>query len=531
MWQAELHAIRRFAAELSRKPPLPSASTADLEWHAHHVQEFHQVLSLIATLPRDKRPSIEEWDDALVDLWRLFVKKGDDIDRYITTTLWIPVLADEGPACTPRQIRAITAAVGSCRNFYLYDEALTLCTEARRLSRGASSGALAGLISAEASTRYCMRDFEAAEALYREALQMADRLSPNEASAWARASKADLVVQCKLNIMETLLERGLREDEGGRQKFGRAVETLIAEVELARPSAGFATYLTIPRAELALLRRDFAGATRHLESLTEETIADGPYGFSLRPTHRRLMSRVHAEQGDWAGAQGWVREALREGLRTLFPAEEQLIVEQALDILRGLHARRDVKGEAPLLADMVTLLEDKDWYTGRSHSRSVANLSRKLAKLINHTHGAGLDEDRLFRAGLMHDIGKLRSPWSLLNKIAPINRRELELLRRHSAQGRDILSETGMEEIAGIVLEHHETMDGRGYPSGKPPSLEGAVVALCDVYEAAVTPNRRYKKPKKRFEVIEELRGLSGKTYHPWAVEAICHAFGRSLPA
>ncbi len=531
MWQAELHAIKRFTAELSKKPPLPSASTADLEWHAHHIQEFHQVLSLIATLPRDKRPSIEEWDDALAILWRLFVRKGDDIDRYITTTLWIPVLADEGAPCVLRLIRAITAAVGSCRNFYLYDEALELCAEGRRVSRGRSSAALATLISAEASTRYCMRDYEGAEALYRETLKMVSGLDPGETEEWSLASKADLVVQCKLNIMETHLELGLLEGEAERHRRGLAVEKLIEEVEREYPSAGFARYLAIPRTELALMHRDFAGASRHLQSLTEEAIGDGPYGFSLRPTHRRLMSRVHAEQGDWAGAQSWIREALREGLRTLYPAEEQLVLDQALAILRGLHARRDVKGEAPLLGDMVTLLEDKDWYTGRSHSRSVANLSRKLAKLINKAHGAGLDEDRLFRAGLVHDIGKLRSPWSLLNKIAPINRKELELLRRHSAQGRDILTETGMDEIADIVLEHHETMDGRGYPSGRPPSLEGAVVALCDVYEAAVTPNRRYKKPKKRFEVIEELRDLSGKTYHPWAVEAICHAFGRSAPA
>ena len=529
MWQAELHAIRRFSAEFARKPPLPSASTADLEWHAHHIQEFHQVLSLIATLPRDKRPSIPEWDDTLAALWRLFVKKGDDIDRYITTRLWIPVLADEGPSCASRLVRAITATVGSCRNFYLYDEALGLCAEGRRLAKGLDSGALAALISAEASTRYCMGDFEGAEQLYREALGLADRLPTEETEKWVLASKSDLIVQCKLNIMETLLERGLQEDEAARRALGQSVERLIAEVEFADPSPGFARYLTIPRAELALLRGDFQGATRHLEGLTEDSIADGPYGFSLRPTHRRLMSRVCAEQGDLAGAQRWIREALRDGLCILFPAEEQMIVGQALSILRGLHASRGSKRQASLLNDMVALLEDKDWYTGRSHSRSVANLSKKLARLINETHDAGLDEKRLFRAGLVHDIGKLRCPWSLLNKIAPINRTELELLRRHSTQGRDILIEVGMEDLAGIVLEHHETMDGRGYPDGKPPSLEGAVVALCDVYEAAITPNRRYKRPKKRAEVMGELKELAGTTYHPWAVEALCQASGTSF--
>ncbi len=143
----------------------------------------------------------------------------------------------------------------------------------------------------------------------------------------------------------------------------------------------------------------------------------------------------------------------------------------------------------------VTRLKSKD-ETTFVHSVSVSGL------MIHFGHYLGLDRgtvDLLGISGLLHDIGKVEIPSSILNKAEGLSASEREIINLHPAFGRDILSRN--EQMPAMVLDvcfnHHERIDGGGYPSGHTGdeiSLYARIAAICDVYDA-VTSVRPYKKP------------------------------------
>ena len=237
--------------------------------------------------------------------------------------------------------------------------------------------------------------------------------------------------------------------------------------------------------------------------------------------HARLLSIIAGMEGDWDSAFQWIRKALRVVTHYCRVGEEQNVLEQAFNLLGDLKGNRESENHGVLVEDLVQLLEDKDWYTGQSHSRGVRSLPACLGKILNTTTGYHLNLKKLEVAGLLHDIGKLRTPRSLLNKIAPLGTREWDILREHPVHGEQILQRIGMGDIASIVKGHHEFMDGTGYPDGQPPDLITAIVCTSDALEAATTSTRRYKIPKKRFTVLKELIANPEKRYHPDVVNAL----------
>ena len=95
--------------------------------------------------------------------------------------------------------------------------------------------------------------------------------------------------------------------------------------------------------------------------------------------------------------------------------------------------------------------------------------------------------------GLLHDIGKLSIPDAILQKPGPLDDDEFAAIKTHSERGRELLEELGGfdESVTRLVLDHHERLDGRGYPRGlKADDLDLAtrILAVCDVYDALVSP-------------------------------------------
>lgn len=137
-------------------------------------------------------------------------------------------------------------------------------------------------------------------------------------------------------------------------------------------------------------------------------------------------------------------------------------------------------------------IHDEDLYR---HSICVSELSWKLAVHLGYPIG---DQRPIECAALLHDIGKLQIDVSLLQKAAPLDKREWARMRMHPALGRSILAQEGISDplIQDVVQNHHERLDGTGYPTG----LSGTrisevvrVISLCDVF-AAMTEMRRYDK-------------------------------------
>lgn len=250
--------------------------------------------------------------------------------------------------------------------------------------------------------------------------------------------------------------------------------------------------------------------------------------FLLRSTVERLRGEFARHQGRADDAVEHFRHALEISLKSPNPEEEEFTVTCFMQMVRleaSLAQASSQKDDSStnrldrlrsLSEKVIPLLESKDWYTGHNHAQAVGNLAVQLIKALEAKNPElvaqeKIDYDKLYMAGLLHDIGKLAVPWAILNKIRPLKPDEREVLKRHPGRGGEMLTESGFAELGAVIAEHHERPDGQGYPSGKNTlSLMGAAVALADAYEASITPNRRWRHPKTPREACDELIHFAG---------------------
>jgi putative nucleotidyltransferase with HDIG domain len=171
-----------------------------------------------------------------------------------------------------------------------------------------------------------------------------------------------------------------------------------------------------------------------------------------------------------------------------------------------------------------TLVEEKDIYIA-GHSKRVAMYSAKIAEAL------GLSEDEqtfVYQSGLLHDVGKVLTPESILLKPHKFNHREYELIKRHSIDGERIVSSiSAFMPYATIIRHHHERYDGNGYPDGLRGDeipLLSAIISVADAFDA-MTTNRIYKQRKNVLEAIEEIHKSSGTQFNPKIVLVIEKVF------
>jgi putative nucleotidyltransferase with HDIG domain len=172
------------------------------------------------------------------------------------------------------------------------------------------------------------------------------------------------------------------------------------------------------------------------------------------------------------------------------------------------------------LASLANALEVKDAYTS-DHAQEVVELAVDVAEVF------GLDEDAVRRVelgALLHDIGKIRIPESILNKPGPLDAGEWEVMRSHTAAGEAILEPIeSLREVLPIVRSSHERWDGRGYPDGleaeKIP-LGARIVSVCDAFRAMVEP-RPYRPARPEDQARRELNANAGTQFDPACVGAL----------
>ena len=173
------------------------------------------------------------------------------------------------------------------------------------------------------------------------------------------------------------------------------------------------------------------------------------------------------------------------------------------------------------LAGIVSrILGSCDPYTA-GHQQRVA----ELACLVGENMGLAADiVDRLYLDGLFHDIGKVSIPRSILTKPGQLAEEEWALIRAHTKQGYGILKDANLPwPIAEVALQHHERLDGSGYPdgiTGDKLSLEVNILAVCDVVEA-MSSHRPYRPARTTTEVLEELRDGRGTKYDASVVDVV----------
>ncbi|MFC1584036.1 HD domain-containing phosphohydrolase [Fibrobacterota bacterium] len=169
-------------------------------------------------------------------------------------------------------------------------------------------------------------------------------------------------------------------------------------------------------------------------------------------------------------------------------------------------------------------VDSRDPYTA-GHQRRVSNLAISIAKKM------GLSEDQIDgirMAGIVHDLGKISVPAEILIKPGRLSEIQFEMIKTHPQVGYDILKDIDFPwPLARIVLEHHERIDGSGYPSGIQGDdllLESKILAVADVVEA-VASHRPYRASLGTEEALKEISGKKGVIYDDKVVEACQKVF------
>ena len=171
-------------------------------------------------------------------------------------------------------------------------------------------------------------------------------------------------------------------------------------------------------------------------------------------------------------------------------------------------------------------IDAKDQYTC-GHSQRVAMISRKLAEMCQFSPQ---QVENIYLSGLLHDMGKIGVPETVLCKPGKLTREEFEMMKRHPVIGANILTNIRqMKVVIPGVLYHHERMDGRGYPDGLTRDevpMEGRIVGLADSFDA-MTSSRTYRYALPLGHVVAEIIRYSGTQFDPDLVD---HLLTLDLP-
>ena len=205
-------------------------------------------------------------------------------------------------------------------------------------------------------------------------------------------------------------------------------------------------------------------------------------------------------------------------LLRVFARERSARIDQAIELSAAY------RGTAFLLGEVIVA---DDEYTGE-HSYGVISLSLEIADEL------GLDEDdrRLVEFGaLLHDVGKIAVPKSIVNKAGPLDDEEWKIMRQHTVAGQRMLDKVGgsMTEVGAIVRASHERWDGTGYPdgtAGEDVPLPARIVSVADTFHA-ITTTRPYRRAQSTEAAVKELQACAGTQFDPEVVDALVRVLAR----
>lgn len=290
----------------------------------------------------------------------------------------------------------------------------------------------------------------------------------------------------------------------------------------------------------------------------EGPFGNGPTGRAIRTGMSQIGNSIHVSP-DFAP---WWERAGRYGIQSVAgiplkldgrvagaitvyssdpkafgPEEVQLFEELADTVAYGVQSRRthaayersleDIARQAnklekaleDSLAGIAAVLEQRDPYTA-GHQQHVAELAVKIARELR------LDEERvraLYLSGIVHDLGKIQIPAEILTKPARLNAAEFALVKQHPETGYNILKKIDFPwPIAEIIREHHEYLDGTGYPHGLTGDAilyEARILTVADIVES-MSSDRPYRPALGIPEAIQEIMRMRGTKLDPTVVDA-----------
>jgi putative nucleotidyltransferase with HDIG domain len=264
-----------------------------------------------------------------------------------------------------------------------------------------------------------------------------------------------------------------------------------------------------------------AGAPTQAEiekDLDQQLKASASEGAALAPA--RVSQRAES-----AAAKLILGEAVGvvDGLLHDVRLGKQLDPVKARPLVKALHASV-LRNPGALIS--LCRIKAADTYTFQ-HSVSICAL------LVSFAHALGMDAATVEEAGLgglLHDVGKMKIPNEILNKPGKLTETEFDIMKSHASISRELLA--GVPGVSEMVIqiagEHHEKMNGGGYPRGIPGaqiSQIGRMTAIVDVYDA-LTSNRVYHKGMEPTEVLKKLLEWSGTHLDGSLVQQYIRALG-----
>lgn len=173
-----------------------------------------------------------------------------------------------------------------------------------------------------------------------------------------------------------------------------------------------------------------------------------------------------------------------------------------------------------VFTEQMDKIQDTDHYTG-SHCDRTGTLAAKIASRLKLSE---TQIENILYAGKIHDIGKINVPDFILNKPSSLTDLEFEKMKTHTNHGHAIVtSELDDPIIADIILNHHERLDGSGYPKGlcgDEIRIESQIIAVVDIYDA-MTTDRPYRKAFSQEYALDELKRLRETKYDAAIIDAL----------
>jgi putative nucleotidyltransferase with HDIG domain len=182
----------------------------------------------------------------------------------------------------------------------------------------------------------------------------------------------------------------------------------------------------------------------------------------------------------------------------------------------------DVGQEAEKLMQLADSIEQKDGYTA-DHCKRIQDFSLRTAEAM------GLNHNRLYLlnyGAYLHDVGKAKLPEGLLQKPGKLTPEEWTIMKQHPTMGRELLENSFLQEVGELIEQHHERLDGSGYPKGLGGleiSLEAFIIAVADTFDA-MTTDRPYRAALPVSYALAELRKYADQHYPREVVETFIRA-------
>ncbi|MCX7823169.1 MAG: response regulator [Syntrophobacterales bacterium] len=250
------------------------------------------------------------------------------------------------------------------------------------------------------------------------------------------------------------------------------------------------------------------------ENIARLALDAGAYGYLTKPfSFLELLVNI----------EGVLKRRRLEELRDRYNCElEDMVKERTRHLEIALNLQRQIiTGVVQAISEVV---EVRDPYTS-GHQYRTAQLASAISKLL------GLDKEKIesiYLSSLLHDIGKISVPAEILTKPGKLDSVEFELIKRHPLVGYKILKNIPFPfPIHDIVIQHHERLNGLGYPRGLKGNeimMEARIIAVADVVEAMMT-HRPYRPAFGLDATLEEVSRQKGKSLDQDAVECCIELF------